>query len=178
MAERDGPGAAMAAAAVLPAGVDVGRVRAVLALGGVPLDEMEDGVQQVCLKLLEQQADTEKPAIANPAAWVSVVASRVAVDWHRSRAREASLRQRLASRWSVRAPAEHPESERVLALALAAVLDELPAAQRQLLLLRFHADLTVPQMAEHLQVPEGTVKSRLHTAVSALRSTLREKEVL
>ncbi|MYS45871.1 sigma-70 family RNA polymerase sigma factor, partial [Streptomyces sp. SID5998] len=66
----------------------------------------------------------------------------------------------------------------LLSLAVAQGLDELPGPQRQVLVLRFYADLPVRDIAEQLGVPEGTVKSRLHTAVRALRTRLHENEVV
>jgi RNA polymerase sigma-70 factor (ECF subfamily) len=38
--------------------------------------------------------------------------------------------------------------------------------------LRFYADLTVPQIASHLGIAEGTVKSRLHHALRRLRTAV------
>lgn len=144
-----------------------------LALGGVPWAELEDGVQQIRVKLLEVKGE-----IRNLQAWLSVVASRVAVDWHRSRSRDESLREKLAARWSDRRSLDQPEDARLLALAVARGLDDLPAAQRQVLALRHYADLTVRDIAQRLSIPEGTVKSRLHTAVAALGQRLRDMEVL
>lgn len=148
---------------------DVGRIRAVLSMGGVPWQDLDDAVQQVRLKLLEQQS---ADAVRNPAAWAAVVASRVAVDWHRGRRRHEQLRRRLVA---LRAPSVGeipPDRDRELAMVVAGVLDGLPADQRQLLVLRFYTDLTVPQIAEVLGVAQGTVKSRLHTAVGQMRSRL------
>ncbi len=154
----------------------VGRVRAVLALGGVPGHELDDGVQQVRLRLLEQAVRPGREPIRDPVAWAVVVASRVAIDWHRGNKRDDGLRDRLAARWTS-APAPAPE-DRVLALAIAAGMDTLPDQQKQVLVLRFYADLPVKDIAAVLDVPEGTVKSRLHAAVSAMRTVLREKEVI
>lgn len=155
----------------------VGRVRAVLALGGVPQHEVDDGVQQVRLKLLEQRASRGKEEIRDPIAWAVVVASRVAVDWHRGQKRDDGLRDRLAARWTTSAPAPSPEDQ-ILSLAIADGMAELPEAHRQVLALRFYADLPVRDIAVALDVPEGTVKSRLHAAISALRERLRESEVI
>ena len=66
----------------------------------------------------------------------------------------------------------------MLSLAVAAGMDALPPSQRQVLSLRFYADLSVPEIAAALEIPEGTVKSRLHTSLSALRACLREIEVI
>lgn len=167
----------------------VGRVRAVLALNGVPSHELDDGVQQVRLRLIEHaarrsaslRADAKAPGpeeIRDPVAWAVVVASRVAVDWHRGRARDDGLRDRLAARWPGGSAAGASPEDRVLALALAAGMDALPLPQRQVLTLRFYADLPVRDIAAALDVPEGTVKSRLHAAVASLRERLREIEVI
>jgi RNA polymerase sigma-70 factor (ECF subfamily) len=160
----------------LPASA-LGRVRAVLALGGVPQHEVDDGVQTVRLKLLEHRASRGKEEIRDPIAWAVVVASRVAVDWHRGQKRDDGLRDRLEARWTTSAPAPSPE-DRLLSLAIADGMQALPETHRQVLALRFYADLPVRDIALALDVPEGTIKSRLHAAVSALRDRLRESEVI
>lgn len=152
------------------------RVRAVLALGGVPQADLPDGVQQVRLRLLERAAKGEQ-APRDVSAWAAVVASRLAMDWHRAKRRQERLTERLAAQ---RKPDHLPSGEdnRLLSLAVARGLDELPDAQRQIIVLRFYADLPVRSIADELGVPEGTVKSRLHTAVRALRARLHEDEVV
>ena len=151
------------------------RVRAVLALGGVPQADLPDGVQQVRLRLLERAAKGYE-APRDVSAWAAVVASNLAMDWHRARRRQERIGERLAS---LRQPAPPSgEDTSVLSLAVAQGLDELPDAQRQILVLRFFADLPVRDIADELGIPEGTVKSRLHTAVRALRARLHEDEVV
>ena len=44
--------------------------------------------------------------------------------------------------------------------------------------LRFHADLTVDDIAARMGVPAGTVKSRLHAALAALERALTGAEVI
>ena len=53
--------------------------------------------------------------------------------------------------------------------ALAAALRTLSVDHREVVVLRFHADLTVEQIAERTGVGAGTVKSRLHDALRHLR---------
>jgi RNA polymerase sigma-70 factor (ECF subfamily) len=48
--------------------------------------------------------------------------------------------------------------------------------QRIVVVLRFWADLTVDAISDRLGVPPGTVKSRLHHSLNALRSTLEETD--
>ncbi|MET8829928.1 sigma-70 family RNA polymerase sigma factor [Streptomyces sp. NPDC004610] len=151
------------------------RVRAVLALGGVPQADLPDGVQQVRLRLLERAA-SGREAPRDVSAWAAVVASNLAMDWHRAKRRQERLGERLAALHEPALPSA--EESRLLSLAVARGLDELPGPQRQVLVLRFYADLPVRGIAEQLGIPEGTVKSRLHTAVRALRARLHEDEVV
>lgn len=60
---------------------------------------------------------------------------------------------------------------RAFDLALQSELAALPPQGRLLFSLRFEEELTVPQIAEVMALPEGTVKSRLH----ALTQTLKQK---
>lgn len=53
-------------------------------------------------------------------------------------------------------------------------LQSLNPDQRIVVILRFWADLTVDAIADRLSVPPGTVKSRLHHLLDALRSTLED----
>ena len=53
-----------------------------------------------------------------------------------------------------------------------AAMEQLPLAQREALTLFFLQDLSLEQIAELLDVPLGTVKSRLHYAKIAIRSIL------
>ncbi|MHC5908962.1 sigma-70 family RNA polymerase sigma factor [Streptomyces sp. S6] len=151
------------------------RVRAILALGGVPQADLPDGVQQVRLRLLERAAKGYE-APRDVSAWAAVVASNLAMDWHRAKRRQERLGERLASLRQSAQPSGEETS--VLSLAVAQGLDQLPDPQRQVVILRFYADLPVASIASELGVPEGTVKSRLHTAVRALRTRLHEDEVV
>lgn len=53
---------------------------------------------------------------------------------------------------------------------------ELPEAQRISLILRYYHGFSLAEIADAEQIPEGTVKSRLHTALRALQSKLKEEE--
>ena len=46
------------------------------------------------------------------------------------------------------------------------------------MVLRFHLDLTVDDVAARMGVPVGTVKSRLHSALEQLERGLAEPEVI
>ena len=60
---------------------------------------------------------------------------------------------------------------------LEAALASLPEEQREVFLLREHAGLRFPEIAEVTGVPENTVKSRMRYALEALRARLLEMGV-
>ena len=53
-------------------------------------------------------------------------------------------------------------------------LGRLPIDQRAIMVLHFHADLTLEQAAEILDIPLGTAKSRLHRGLRAIRESMHE----
>ena len=55
---------------------------------------------------------------------------------------------------------------------LLSAVDRLPIEQRTLIVLRFYADLPLPEVAAILDIPVGTAKSRLHRCLATLRRTL------
>lgn len=55
-------------------------------------------------------------------------------------------------------------------------LEQLPARQRAVVVLKYYQDLTDSQIAAVLGWPVGSVKSALHRAVAALRRRLDEEE--
>jgi len=59
---------------------------------------------------------------------------------------------------------------------LVAVLIVLPDEQREVLLMRFVDDMGLKEIAAALDIPLGTVKSRLHNALRALRDDRRTRE--
>ena len=59
---------------------------------------------------------------------------------------------------------------------LAAVLSGLSEGHREVLLLRFVDGLSLAEIADALELPLGTVKSRLHYALDRLRQDERTRE--
>lgn len=103
---------------------------------------------------------------------VMVNLSRDRIRWLRRRPREspmlekvhASAGERLATDGGIERVAERRR--------IAAALAELPARQRQAVVLRFFEDLSVTQTAQVLGCPEGTVKAHTARAISRLRDLL------
>jgi RNA polymerase sigma-70 factor, ECF subfamily len=60
---------------------------------------------------------------------------------------------------------------------LVAALEQLPADQQEICELVFYLGLAATEIAQMLNIPPGTVKSRLHRAKAALRHTLNAQEI-
>jgi RNA polymerase sigma-70 factor (ECF subfamily) len=53
--------------------------------------------------------------------------------------------------------------------------DTIPPARRAVLALHFRQELSLPEVAAILEIPLGTVKSRLSSGLAALRNQLGKK---
>jgi RNA polymerase sigma-70 factor (ECF subfamily) len=96
--------------------------------------------------------------------WIDGIATHLARDLFRRRiTRERALRD-LATR-SPAASGADPVDRRELRERIA----ELPENMRSVLLLRYYEGMSEAEMAEVLEIPRGTVKSRLHAALCRLR---------
>lgn len=76
---------------------------------------------------------------------------------------------RLVGREDEEGPRSGVERERPTVGAFEAVVGQLPEHQREVLLLRFVDDMSMEEIAAAVGIPVGTVKSRLHLAIKALR---------
>jgi RNA polymerase sigma factor (sigma-70 family) len=95
----------------------------------------------------------------DPAGWVFRVARNWATSWHRKWSRRPSLRT---------VELDQPEEASFPDIDVQRALGALNEMQRTVLALRFHLDWPVDRIAEALDVPPGTVKSRLHRALRDL----------
>lgn len=62
--------------------------------------------------------------------------------------------------------------------ALSQLLATMPPERRLLFSLRFEEELTVPQIAQVMSLPEGTVKSRLYTLTQLLKQKLNHHDTV
>ena len=143
------------------------RVRGVLYLCGLRGEDLAEAIQDVQLRLLERAPEDIRSAVA----WACAVAGRLAVDRHR----RAGTRARLTERLRVLTPTTSRDPDVALEVSVRAAIATLPADLRAVVVLRYYADLEVDAMASALDVPSGTVKSRLHRAQQRLRACLGEQ---
>lgn len=130
--------------------------------------EAEECVQEAFVRLLPRWQRVSQ--YDDPEAWLRTVAFRLLAN--RARKERNALRTllRLGPVPPTPPPAENP-------VAVRHALAQLPAGHREVLVLHYLAGLDVRGIADVLRVPEGTVKSRLSRARSALAPLLRDEEV-
>ena len=101
----------------------------------------------------------------DPAAY----ARKVLVNRRRSLLRRAGVESRFLATTRME-PAPPPGDEQAMVLWQA--VQGLPPRQRAVLVLRFHEDMTVAEVARLLGLPLGTVKSLAHRGLARLRDRL------
>ncbi len=139
----------------------------------------QDVVQEVFLALWAQP-DRVDLARGSLESYLVTLASRRAIDAGRA---EAALARRQFRHWRLDAQdrGAQPDIGSVVAQAqwdawtrqrLTDSLRGLTDAQRTVVQLAYGDGMTYRQVAEHLRIPEGTAKSRIRSALSALRHSL------
>ncbi len=144
-------------------------------LRGIGRDETDDLLDDVLLAVF-RHLGAFRGDEASFRSWVFAIAHNQGVDHHRRRARrpepvDPTGYEPPAPRSST--TAESLALDRVAEQEMLEVLAALPAAQRQVLLLRTVADLSVQQTAEVMGRSEGAVKLLQHRAVASLRRRIQ-----
>ena len=144
----------------------------------------EDLLQDTFLRVVKGAGAWEPRAAVRT--WLFTIARNLAADEARRRVFRdaepldaprpgaAALGDRVAD--GSRAP-DDAAGDALLRPRLEAALASLPAEQREVFLLREHAGLSFPEIAEATGANENTVKSRLRYALLALRDRLAEQGV-
>jgi RNA polymerase sigma-70 factor (ECF subfamily) len=106
------------------------------------------------------------------APWLGAIVANRAIDWVRARSARRETAELGPERASPPDPPVGRYSEEVLA-ALAALAPE----HRAVVVMRYVLEYTPGEIARALELPRGTVNSRLRRGLDALESRLREAEL-
>ena len=130
----------------------------------------EDAVQEAFLTVW-RSAPSYHPERGAPSTWILTIVHRRAVDIVRRQ-----QRRRARDVEELEEPAGDSTDETALVWAEGArvrrALGQVDPSQRRVLELAYYSGLTLSEIAVELDLPLGTVKSRLHGALSRLRSLL------
>jgi len=136
--------------------------------------DAEDLTEEVFIRVLDALGRFEWRQ-APFSAWLFRIAHNAIVSHQRrdgARGRQAPLSPRLSMR--AQGPEEMVEARMMLDEVMRAT-ENLPDAQRQVIALRFGADLSVAETARALGKGEGNVKVIQHKAIAKLRELLVDK---
>jgi len=132
-------------------------------------DEAEDIAQETFLRAYKalDRFDTERPL--RP--WLLRIASNLAHNHHRSIGRYLAALTRFAQQDpdSIKQTTLKPEDD---SHTLWQAVKKLTRPFQEVIYLRYFLDMSESEMAETLDTPAGTVKSRLHRALSKLRGII------
>jgi len=140
-----------------------------LRLAGSP-DNAMDLSQEVFLKAWQNIRKLDDPARFGP--WLYRIAHNEAYSLFRKRRPETALTETVQGDVS---PAERysaPVFPLEMTLAVTAALDRLTPDQREAVVLKVYEGFKFDEMAEILECPVSTVKSRLYTALDLLKLEL------
>lgn len=118
----------------------------------------QDTLVKVCIRWRSVQRMT------NPEAWMFRVATNLSNSYFRRKTAERKAKARLKT------DHYHQNPDVADAVAIRQALADLPKRQRSVLVLRFYADLSIRDVAETLDMPEGTVKTLTHRGMKSLRT--------
>lgn len=132
----------------------------------------EDIVQETLIRAWKHPAVLQRtePAVRT---WLFTVARNLVIDeWRSARQRHEKGADQLPE------TAATDPTDRILdAWLIADALAGLSTAHREVILHSYYQRETTAEIAQSLQIAEGTVKSRLHYAVRAMRLALQERGV-
>lgn len=138
------------------------------------VEDARDALQEAFLKAWRQQQ--QLPQVKNLKAWIFRIALNTGRDlrssaWRRRRQAFPTDEATLASRQAGPAAelAQHEEQEQ-----LRQAIAELRSEEQEVFLLRQNGGLTYEEIAAELEIPLGTVKTRMRLAITKLRSALAE----
>ena len=144
-----------------------------LRLTGHDRARAEDVAQETLLRAWRHFSVLDE-ARGSVRAWLFTVARNIVIDEWRTRRSQSELT--VAEVPEVGDPGDHTD-QLLLSWVVAEAITKLSPDHRAVLLECYYRGAPVAEAARHLGVPEGTVKSRTHYALRALRLALEEMGV-
>src|SRR6185436_9576358 len=138
--------------------------------GLVGAADADDVVQEVLVRVYRRLAWLETPGLFRP--WVFRIASRAGFRHLKRKRRWREQARDDAVLEDVPAPEPPPREDLLPALRH---MEGISPASRAVLVLHFEEELSLPEVAAVLELPLGTVKSRLAYGLTALRKQLTKR---
>jgi RNA polymerase sigma-70 factor (ECF subfamily) len=134
-------------------------------------DEAEDALQEVFVQVYRslRSFDARKAAFST---WLHRVTFNYCLNQHRRRRQLAFSLDEIPVVFASEFPGERLAEKQLLEQAICRLSDR----QRAVIILRYYWELPYAEISQVLDVPLGTVKSRLDLALKTLRQSLEKKE--
>jgi RNA polymerase sigma-70 factor, ECF subfamily len=142
------------------------KIKAFVMGQGLGAQEAEELAQETMLKVWRKSEGFD-PTKATASTWIYTIARNLRIDMARKSARKRDLPEDLWVNES--RPVDDLISLGQSADALKELLGGLPNEQKEVLNLSFYEDMSHAEVAKALNLPLGTVKSRLRLALGRLR---------
>lgn len=110
-------------------------------------------------------------AVEAPEAYLKQILTRTCIDWRRKK----SATEYITNSVPESAAVENPNDDK---WAVRAALAAVPKSQREVLILRYYADLSVAETARALNCSTGNVKSQCSRGLAALARGLAAREAM
>lgn len=134
-------------------------------------DDAEEAVQEALVRAWRRRAACQTPEA--PVAWMLQITRNES--FRLLERRNLIHRREVAEDVTTEASADDPALENVVgALSTEQALSVLKNDDRALIRLRYEHDLSQPAVAKEMNMPEGTVKVRLHRIRHRLREAFEE----
>jgi len=135
-------------------------------------ESAEDLLQETWLGVVRGMVKLREPA--SLVSWLFGIARRVLMDHLRQKYRQAAVNdERIDQQADLNFEFENRDNIEQLLHEL----EQLPVPQRELVSLYYLEELSIDEVARVLEIPAGTVKSRLYHARQALKQSLLNEEL-
>lgn len=139
--------------------------------------DAEDLLQEVFMQVW-RQAGNYNPKRGKPEAWVITITKSRAIDKLRSQRRKDSKGTVLEEQFltTSRDVENRQGVQAEVKLTMEGAMGELSEPQRQVLELAYFEGLTQSEIAQKLEIPIGTAKTRIRDGLKKLREVLKTKK--
>lgn len=137
-------------------------------------EKAEDNVQELFLKVINHAKDFETGRSFST--WLYSIAHNMCKNEYRKQ--EVRMKHAKTLNTETTTPKEKNLDLQKFRVAVANCIGRLDEDKRSLFVLRFQEQLSVPQISSIMNIPEGTIKSRLFYLLKEMKNELQEFKTL
>ncbi|MBI1326337.1 MAG: sigma-70 family RNA polymerase sigma factor [Alphaproteobacteria bacterium] len=151
------------------------RLKSFLLRNGLREDRAEDLMQDVMLTVWNRAADYNE-RLAKASTWIFTIARNRRIDYLRKFSRPEPSLEVVPEEFLQSEEKADPVTKREERKTIANLLETLSPEQAELIRKSFFEDKAHGAIANEMNIPLGTVKSRIRLGLQKMRDTLKDKE--